>query len=58
MSTAGVKDFKGAMINRFFLGCLEAAVTSVVGEYIRISHANIGIKKSRLHIDDWHVVSE
>ncbi|KAF8532014.1 major facilitator superfamily domain-containing protein [Gautieria morchelliformis] len=27
MSTAGCKDFTGAMINRFVLGCLEAAVT-------------------------------
>ena len=27
MSTAGCKDFTGAMVNRFFLGCLEAAVT-------------------------------
>ncbi|KAF8589716.1 MFS general substrate transporter [Ramaria rubella] len=32
MSTAGVKDFTGAMINRFVLGCLEASVTYTSAE--------------------------
>ena len=56
MSTVGCKDFTGAMINRFFLGCLEAAVT-----WVNCPHGNRSNAKSEsqpsVRFDDRNVVS-